>query len=1129
MLNLPNGVTFADFYTAEGLSRLDSLFLETLNQKAPALAESLLAARAHPETVGKLEESTLILAVAPVLEDFLTTLFGIEKQAAALSQNHHDLMPLFEVRRLFVQRQAMKTYGKEAATFDGAALWRDLAPHFPRKTEDAELDFAHAVLIWQEEEGRGDLLDLALRYAAWATVQEKSPSVLFKEPKKLDFAHLVHTQKIHRDGVDMFVAPEGHLRPRHGFALTDAGGTLRDALSEATYCIHCHNQGRDSCSQGLKDKKTGAFQKSAFGVTLTGCPLEEKISEMHTLKIQGHALGALAVITIDNPMAAATGHRICNDCMKACIYQKQEPVNIPQAETRILRDALEQPYGFEIYSLLTRWNPLNIHRPYPKAATGKKVLVVGMGPAGFTLAHHVMNDGHTVVGIDGAKIEPLPDVLTDTTKPIEDIKALWENLDERILAGFGGVAEYGITVRWDKNFLKVVRLLLQRRAQFALFGGVRFGGTLSVAQAFDDFGFDHIALCAGAGAPTIVDIKNGLAKGVRQASDFLMALQLTGAAKADALANLQIRLPVVVIGGGLTGVDTTTEALAYYPVMVEKTLKRYDSLSEKNGEAAVRDAYRAEDLAILDEYLMHARALRAEKAKPNPDVIGLLQSWGGSTLAYRKDLTDAPSYTLNHEEVEKALEEGIAIAPNCTPVAVEVDESGWAKGLTVKHTNGGTHTLPARTILVAAGTKPNVVLHDEDPTHITLDGRYFQAIDETGSPVKPEALAKPTTPHILASRYDHHRFISFFGDMHPSFAGNVVKAMGSAKQGYPIVSRVLETEGQRQPADNAAFFAHLHDQLFATVHAVNRLTPNIVEVVVRAPQAARQFQPGQFYRLQNFETYAPIINDTRLAMEGIAATGAWVDKEQGLLATIILEMGGSSSLCQYLKIGEPIILMGPTGEPTHIPHNTTVILVGGGLGNAVLFSIGAALKAAGSRVLYFAGYKKSGDRYHVDKIESASDVVVWCCDEPSDFTPNRSQDRAYTGNIVQAIAAYARGDLGTPSIPTETVDHLVVIGSDRMMDAVRIARHGVLAPYLPNVTQAIGSINSPMQCMMKKICAQCLQIHRDPVTGQETVVYSCHNQDQPLDQVDFKCLNDRLGQNRALEILTAGWIKALPV
>jgi NADPH-dependent glutamate synthase beta subunit-like oxidoreductase len=72
------------------------------------------------------------------------------------------------------------------------------------------------------------------------------------------------------------------------------------------------------------------------------------------------------MITVDNPMAAATGHRICNDCMKACIYQKQEPVDIPQAETRTLKDVLELPWGFEIYSLLTRWNPLNLRRPLPK-------------------------------------------------------------------------------------------------------------------------------------------------------------------------------------------------------------------------------------------------------------------------------------------------------------------------------------------------------------------------------------------------------------------------------------------------------------------------------------------------------------------------------------------------------------------------------------------------------------------------------------------------------------------------------------------------------------------------------------------------------------------------------------------
>ena len=66
--------------------------------------------------------------------------------------------------------------------------------------------------------------------------------------------------------------------------------------------------------------------------------------------------------------------------MKACIYQKQEPVDIPQVETRTLKDVLDLPWGFEIYSLLTRWNPLNLRRPLPRPATGRKVLVVGLGP-----------------------------------------------------------------------------------------------------------------------------------------------------------------------------------------------------------------------------------------------------------------------------------------------------------------------------------------------------------------------------------------------------------------------------------------------------------------------------------------------------------------------------------------------------------------------------------------------------------------------------------------------------------------------------------------------------------------------------------------------------------------------------
>jgi NAD(P)H-flavin reductase len=201
-----------------------------------------------------------------------------------------------------------------------------------------------------------------------------------------------------------------------------------------------------------------------------------------------------------------------------------------------------------------------------------------------------------------------------------------------------------------------------------------------------------------------------------------------------------------------------------------------------------------------------------------------------------------------------------------------------------------------------------------------------------------------------------------------------------------------------------------------------------------------------------------------------------------------------------------------------------VILAGGGLGNAVLFSIGSALRAAGSQVLYFAGYKKIIDRYKVAEIETAADVVVWCCDEAPGFQPARRQDRAFVGNIVQAMLAYATGQLGEQTIRFSAADRILAIGSDRMMAAVAAARHGVLAAHMKPHHFAIGSINSPMQCMMKEICAQCLQPHLDPDSGERRYVFSCFNQDQPLDRVDFPGLAARLLQNSVQEKLTAQWI-----
>jgi hypothetical protein len=364
------GFHFTDLATRDGLIRLDRTFLETLATHAPDLHHRLLAARAAPDELSAKDEGELIIAVGRQIDPFIATLFRVENQVAAIAARTRALDPIHACKRLFVQRQAVKKYPDPAA-FDGPALRAELTAR--GLSPFSEQIFAATMQAWEAATDT-DALDLALRYAAWATLTpagraNHAGGTLFHVPARPDAAHLVPVETIERDGVTMLRLPEHDWRPREGFSLTDPGMDDQHALDQVNYCILCHVQGKDSCSKGLKDRKTGAFQKSPFGVTLAGCPLDEKISEMHSLRGEGFLLAAFATIAVDNPLMAATGHRICNDCMKACIYQKQEPVDIPQTETSILKDVLALPWGVEIYSLLTRWNPLDIRRPVPRPAS----------------------------------------------------------------------------------------------------------------------------------------------------------------------------------------------------------------------------------------------------------------------------------------------------------------------------------------------------------------------------------------------------------------------------------------------------------------------------------------------------------------------------------------------------------------------------------------------------------------------------------------------------------------------------------------------------------------------------------------------------------------------------------------
>jgi NADPH-dependent glutamate synthase beta subunit-like oxidoreductase/NAD(P)H-flavin reductase len=1159
-LGLP-GLHFRDLFRLEGLRRLDDEFLARLKAHDPQRHAALLAYRSGTKTQSAIELSELLLASAPLLDDFIAGLFGIEAEVYALSAATRGHDPVFAFKKQFVQKRAKRRLLAKEAIEDFTTLDHWLDHELARAnlpTQDRELAVArYADGLLTDAEANKSAIEQLTRWCIRALTTPEGRAriagwVSFRLPQPLHAQQLVPLSTLANDPLGRVQGPAEHTRARDGFALTDTRMSARDVQNEIHYCIYCHDHDGDFCSKGFPEKKAEpdkGLKVNALGVTLTGCPLDEKISEMHSLKRDGLGIAALAMAMVDNPMVPATGHRICNDCMKGCIYQKQDPVDIPQIETRCLTDVLALPWGVEIYDLLTRWNPLRARQWLPKPYNGCKVFIAGMGPAGFTLAHHLLMEGLAVVGIDGLKIEPLPQDIV--AGPIREYRQLEEALDTRVMTGFGGVAEYGITNRWDKNFLKLIYLSLLRRPRFQVFGGVRFGGTVTVEDAWR-LGFDHLAICIGAGLPQALPVPGSLAPGMRQANDFLMALQLTGAAKRDSLANLQVRLPAVVIGGGLTGIDTATEVQAYYLVQVEKILARYETLGAAKGEAGVRAGLDAGALRILDEFLAHGRALRAEReraaAGTPPDFQKLIRQWGGVTVVYRKGMNQSPAYTRNHEEIVKAFEEGIYYAEGLDPKEARVDGDGQVQALAARRLvpdadgkwvdSGEEVTIPARAILVATGARPNVAYEFEHKGHFRKERGHYQTFHDIGgalAPIPVAAHCKVEDFGPFTSYGTHDKRVSFLGDTHPVFHGSVVKAIASGLRTYP---KIIDTLGEKANAtgndkEYRGFRAHMQDLLETRVHSVTRHNASVVEIVMRAPLAARNFRPGQFFRLQNFETQAPLIDGTRLQTETLALTGAKVDVDAGTVALIVLELGASSRLVATLTPGEPVTLMGPTGVRTRIGEgDETVMVVGGRRGAAHIRAVGPALRAKGKRVLYVAGFPSADDLFCRDDLEAAADVVLWVTARGAPIVPRRPQDRALSAPILDAILAYAAGRLevdgAPPPIALQDVDRLLVVGSNRLVRLMRDARHNKLRNYLTKNPHTVASISTPMQCCLKGVCSQCLQWQIDPATGERTkAVFSCSWQDQPLDIVDLDNLDERLSQNRVQEHITDQWLDHL--
>ncbi len=794
---------------------------------------------------------------------------------------------------------------------------------------------------------------------------------------------------------------------------------------------------------------------------------------------------------------------------------------------------------YEIYFLLTRWNPLQRARPYRLAYRGAKVLVVGAGPAGFNLAHHLLQDGFGVVMVDGLKLEPLPEHLVGRRGaiplPVQEVEDLFEPLDGRTMAGFGGVAEYGITIRWDKNFLKLVRIALARSAQFRLFGGVRLGGTLTLEDAAR-LGFDHVTLATGAGRPTVLPMKNNMAQGIRQASDFLMALQLTGAAKRESLANLQLRLPAVIIGGGLTAIDTATEVQAYYIRQVEKLLARWEALATA-GQA--QPAWSEMEAEILQEFLAHGRAVRTERERARragrpPDFARLIHGWGGVTVAYRRAMSDSPAYLRNHEEISKALEEGIYYAENVEPVEALLDAHGHVSALRLRRTGRDEIvTLPARAIFVAAGSIPNTVYEREHPGTFVMDGKFFAAhrIDETGELVRVADTGnhKSAAPGFFTSYAQGALRVSFIGDTHPQFHGSVEKAMASGKHAAQAIAKLLAPAiAHRQLAPDQAwltFAAELERRLQPQILQVEQLAAHLTRLTVHAPQAAQNWRPGQVYRLQNFDTRAERLQGIPLTMEGMAIDGVHVDKARGEVQLLVNSVGASSRIAASLKPGAPVILMGPTGTGLPVPQHGTITVIGGHSAVTSTIDGAASWRAAGNRILFIGHFKSQEQARAVQStLEILTDQAIWILDQGPELILKRKQDRCFVHGVAEFLDACAESG-GAHAAWVSDSDCIVLSDHPGAMRQFSMALQTRLKPGLKPGLLAVAAVNSPMQCMMKEVCAQCLCRHVDPATGETSkFVFSCFNQHQPLFDLDFANLQARQGQNSVQEKISNAWL-----
>lgn len=261
-----------------------------------------------------------------------------------------------------------------------------------------------------------------------------------------------------------------------------------------------------------EDRKLQASRCMDCGIPFChwACPLGNKMPEWQDLIYKGKWKEGLEVLHETNNFPEFTG-RICPaPCEKSCVLALQDaPVTIRENEAAVTEVAFIEGM---------------IKAQPPKTRTGKKVAVIGSGPAGLAAAQQLNRKGHSVTVFEKDK-------------------------------GLGGLLRYGIpNFKLNKNVIdRRMALLVEEGIEFRT--GVEVGKDIAGTEIMKNF--DAVCIAIGAGQPRDIQPEGRKLKGIHFAMDFLSQQNqlLTGEEVPEKKIINAKDKHVLVIGGGDTGSD----------------------------------------------------------------------------------------------------------------------------------------------------------------------------------------------------------------------------------------------------------------------------------------------------------------------------------------------------------------------------------------------------------------------------------------------------------------------------------------------------------------------------------------------------------------------------------------------